>query len=279
MNFDEQFDAQVSPTKHSFHITRKAKRQRVTQESHPEILEMSGDFDSEVPKTAVATHFFNRQNENEPYKYVSPWDIEHVRRLIQRTPISNFDMNSFHGVDKMRDSIEGVPRKYEEEFMCEPTGDQRACSMEESCEGRSIPQSGANGFTLREFLLPSQLATYTETKRYPLQRAPCIMCKRLQIARMVVGARAAGTGMREDCLVQDYYNFVNIPGEYPLKACLLSKRNVWEGVVAPVALHIRNAYKFEMVNGKRTYVQWKMPFLVHQPGSSPGTTPSSTLTC
>ena len=105
------------------------------------------------------------------------------------------------------------------------------------------------------------------------------MCKRLQIARMVVGARAAGTGMREDCLVQDYYNFVNIPGEYPLKACLLSKRNVWEGVVAPVALHIRNAYKFEMVNGKRTYVQWKMPFLVHQPGSSPGTTPSSTLTC
>ena len=82
----------------------------------------------------------------------------------------------------MRDSIEGVTRKYEEDFMCEPTGDQRACSMEEACEGRCIPQAGSNGFTLREFLLPSQLKTYEETKRYPLQRAPCIMCKRLQIA-------------------------------------------------------------------------------------------------
>ena len=279
MNFDEQFDAQVSPVEHAFPITRKAKRQRITPESHPEILEMSGVFDSDVPKTVVATHFFNRQNENEPYKYVSPWDAEYVRKLVQRTPISNFDMNSFHGVDKMRDSIEGVTRKYEEDFMCEPTGDQRACSMEEACEGRCIPQAGSNGFTLREFLLPSQLKTYEETKRYPLQRAPCIMCKRLQIARMVVGTRAAGTGMREDCLVQDYYNFVDIPGEYPLEACLLSKRTVWEGVVAPVALHIRNAYKFELKNGKRTYTQWKMPFLVHQPGHSPGTTPSSTSSC
>lgn len=279
MSFDEQFDAKMAPVEHAFQITRKAKRQRVTEETHPEILEMSGTFDTEVPKTVVATHFFNRQNENEPYKYVSPWDYEYVRKLMQRTPISNFDMNSFQGVDKMRDSIEGVPRKYEEEFMCEPTGDQRACSMEESCEGRFIPQAGANGFTLREFLLPSQLKAYEETKRYPLQRAPCIMCKRLQIARMVVGTRAAGTGMRDDCLVQDYYNFVNIPGEYPLEVCLLSKRTVWEGVVAPVALHIRNAYKFEMKNGKRTYTQWKMPFLTCPPGHSLGTTLSSVSNC
>ena len=97
MNFDEQFDAQVSPVEHAFPITRKAKRQRITPESHPEILEMSGVFDSDVPKTVVATHFFNRQNENEPYKYVSPWDAEYVRKLVQRTPISNFDMNSFQG--------------------------------------------------------------------------------------------------------------------------------------------------------------------------------------
>ena len=94
---------------------------------------------------------------------------------MQRTPISNFDMNSFHGVDKMRDSIEGVTRKYEEDFMCEPTGDQRACSMEEACEGRCIPQAGSNGFTLREFLLPSQLKTYEETK-LPSSACPCIMC-------------------------------------------------------------------------------------------------------
>ncbi len=283
MSFEEQFNATMPDVQHAFQITRKAKRQKVSVDTHPEILEMSGEFDSEVPKTAVATHFFNRQNENEPYKYVSPWDTEFVRKQMQKTPISNFDMNAFQGVDKMRDSIEGVPRKYEESFMCEPTGDQRACSMEESCEGNFIPQAGTNGFTLREFLLPSQQKMYEETKRYPLQRAPCILCKRLQIARMVVSARAAGTGMREDCLVQDYYNFVNIDGEYRLEDCLLSKRTVWEGVVAPVALHVRNAYKFELANGKRTYKQWKMPFLTLPPrqclGTAQDTTPSSGSNC
>ena len=94
--------------------------------------------------------------------------------------------------------------------MVAPAGDERQCCMEEQCEGNFIPQV-QNGFTLREFLLPSQEKAYLETRRYPIQRAPCIMCKRLQIARLLVSARAAGTGMREDCLVQDYYNFVNIP--------------------------------------------------------------------
>ena len=66
--------------------------------------------------------------------------------------------------------------------------------------------------------------------------------------------------MCEDCLVQDYYNFVNIPGEYRLEDCLLSKKTVWEGIVSPVVLHVRNAYKFKIKNGKRGYTQWKMPF-------------------
>lgn len=159
--------------------------------------------------------------------------------------------------------------------MVEASGDQRQCCMGEQCEGKFIPQV-QNGFILREFLLPSQEKSYNETKRYPIQRAPCILCKRLQIARLLVSVRAAGTGMREDCLVQDYYNFVNIPGEYRLEDCLLSKKTVWEGIVSPVVLHVRNAYKFCTKNGKRAYTQWKMSFLTFLPGSSPGTSHSST---
>ena len=73
MSFEEQFNATMPDTEHAFQITRKAKRQKVSVDTHPEIVEMTGEFDSEVPKTAVATHFFNRQNENDTYKYVSPW--------------------------------------------------------------------------------------------------------------------------------------------------------------------------------------------------------------
>lgn len=270
MNFDEKF-AQQNEQSHGFQIIRRAKRQKVSAETYPEIMEMQGEFNKTIKETTVQTHFFNRENQNQPYKYVSPHDIEYVKNLIQQTPIANFDMNKNPNVDKYRDSIEGVTRQYEESFMCEPTGDQRMCCMEEACEGMCIPQSPEK-FVLREFLLPSQQKMYEETKRYPIQRAPCIMCKRLQIARLVVSARAAGTGMKDDCLVQDYYNFVNIPGEYRLEDCLLSKRTVWEGVVSPVVLHVRNAYKYVLKDGKKTFTQWKMPFLTCLPGSSSGTT-------
>lgn len=278
MNFDEQFDQQIQQPQHGFLITRKAKRQRVNAETYPEIMDMQGDFNKTVKTTVPQAHFFNRENQNNAYKYVSPHDISFVQKQLHKTPIANFDMNKNQRVDKYRDAIEPVTRKYEETFMAEPVGDQRQCAMEEACEGRFIPQSPEK-FILREFLLPSQLKLYEETKRYPIQRSPCILCKRLQIARMVVSARAAGTGMKDDCLVQDYYNFVNIPGEYDLKDCLLSKRTVWEGLVSPVVLHVRNAYKFELKNGKKTYTQWRMPFLTHLPRSSLGTTLSSTQVC
>ena len=276
MNFEEQFDNEMNPSDHGFQITRKAKKRKVDVETFPEILEMSGEFDKEIPETVVQKHFFNRENETPSYKMVSPWDHKFVQALMLRPPIPTYNMNENNQVDKLRDAIEGVTREYEEKYMVAPSGDERQCCMEEQCEGNFIPQV-QNGFSLREFLLPSQEKTYKETRRYPIQRAPCIMCKRLQIARLLVSARAAGTGMREDCLVQDYYNFVNIPGEYRLEDCLLSKKNVWEGIVSPVVLHVRNAYKFQLKNGRRGYTQWKMPFLTDLPENSSGIFPSSTL--
>lgn len=268
-SFDEAFSEQMSSSSSGFVITQKAKKRKITPDAYPEVMDMSGQFDREVPETVVQKHFFNRQNEQASYKYVSPWDHAFVAALIQKQPIPTYNLNENPKVDQYRDSIEGVTRDYEEAFMIEASGDQRNCSMEEECEGKCIC---ANGFILREFLLPSQKKAYEETKRYPIERAPCILCKRLQIARLLVSVRAAGTGMREDCLVQDYYNFVNIPGEYRLEDCLLSKKTVWEGIVSPVVLHVRNAYKFVMKDGKRGYTQWKMPFLTLLPTSSVGST-------
>jgi len=276
MSFEDQFDAEMSSASgHGFAITRQKKKRKIEAETYPEILEMSGEFDKEVPKTVVQKHFFNRENEGALYKHVSPWDHAFVTAMMQRPQIPTYNMNDNQNVDKYRDTIEGVTREYEERFMVEASGDQRQCCMEEECEGKFISQA-PSGVVLREFLLPSQLKAYEETKRYPIQRAPCILCKRLEIAQLLVSVRAAGKGMREDCIVQDYYNFVDIPGEYRLEDCLLSKKTVWEGIVSPVVLHVRNAYKFVMKNGKRGYTQWKMPFLTLLPGNSSGTSHSST---
>lgn len=262
----------MSSSSHGFVITKPPKKRRITVEEFPEIYTMDGEFAKDIPQTTVQKHHFSRENAGVSYEFVSPWDHAFVASLIQCDPKPTYDLNEKMRLDKYRDSIEGVTRKFEEAFMIEPSGDQRQCSMGEECEGKCIC---ANGFVLREFLLPSQQEAYEKTKRYPIERAPCILCKRLQIARFLVSVRAAGTGVKDDCLLQDYYNFVNIPGEYRLQDCLLSKKTVWEGIVSPVVLHVRNAYRFVLKDGKRGYTQWKMPFLTLPPASSAGISLSS----
>lgn len=279
MDFDSAFHSALNSKRegkrpNTFPIVRNSKRQRVTTSTQPTIMSMKGKFNVEPTLLVAQTHFFNRENQEKEYKHVSPWNFPFVQSLLQKKPMTNFDMNSFNNVGRYRDSIEGVTRKYEESYLADAVGDQRKCVNEEACEGLNICP---DGFILREFLLPSQEIVYKETKRYPLNREPCIMCKRLRIARAVISTRAAGNGLKEDHLIQDYYNFVDLEGEYRLEDCLLSKRNTWEGLCNPVVLHQRNNYRFVMKNKRKTYEQWRYPFFRLTPGETPGTTPSSTL--
>tara|TARA_B110000261_G_scaffold164446_1_gene214053 strand:+ start:4454 stop:5287 length:834 start_codon:yes stop_codon:yes gene_type:complete len=272
MDFDTAFDSALESTgdnkkRNPFPIIRNAKRQRVTSTTQPTILSMKGQFKLEPELLVAQTHFFNRNNQEKEYKHVSPWHFPFVQSLLQKKPTINFDMNSFSHVGRYRDSIEGVTRKYEESYLTDASGDQRKCVNEEACEGLNVCP---DGFILREFLLPSQQVIYDETKRYPLNREPCIMCKRLRIARAVIAIRAAGNGMKEDHLIQDYYNFVDLEGEYRLEDCLLSKKNTWEGLCNPVVLHQRHNYQFVMQNKRKTYKQWRYPFFRSTLGETPG---------
>jgi hypothetical protein len=263
MDFDSVFasatDNSVTGVKqHGFQIRRPVKRARVSE--NPEVFTMSGTFEIEDTSLVSQTHFFNRTNQNLDYKHVSPWDFPFVQEMMERSPIRAFDINNMSGIDALRADLEPVSRTYEESFMCEPVGDERACVMAEECEGNFIPNAGPDAFTLREFLLPSQQKEYEATKRYPIKTQPCILCKRKQIAQWLVALRAAGNGLQTDTVMQDYYNLVDIPGEYRLVDTLLSKRNVYEGLICPIVLHVRNAYRYVRTT-KRAYEQWKVPFL------------------
>ena len=112
MSFDTAFqsalgsDSQKRPAE--FTIVRHNKKARVTAANQPTIMSMKGKFNIE-PSTLVAQqHFFNRQNQEKEYKHVSPWNYPFVQNLLQKKPITNFDMNSFDKIDRYRDSIEGV---------------------------------------------------------------------------------------------------------------------------------------------------------------------------
>ena len=67
-------------------------------------------------------------------------------------------------------------------------------------------------------------------------------------------------GMRDDSILQDYRNIVDVEGEYNLKDCILSSRHVYEGLIDPIVLHIRSAYRLIEKNGVRHYEQWRMGY-------------------
>ena len=115
-------------------------------------------------------------------------------------------------------------------------------------------------FVLREFLLPTEEEEYNRTAKLPAEGRLCLMCKRSEIARAFINIRADGMGVKNNIILQDYRNIVDEEGEYCLEDCLLSSPQVFQGLLDPVVLHLRNAYRLKVVKGVRHYEQWRMKY-------------------
>ena len=64
MSFDDKFNEAVGSAEHGFQIFRRdAKKRKLDAKMYPEVMEMSGEFDKEIPETVVQEHFFKRENE------------------------------------------------------------------------------------------------------------------------------------------------------------------------------------------------------------------------
>jgi len=84
------------------------------------------------------------------------------------------------------------------------------------------------------------------------------MCKRAEILRAFVNVRADNMGVKSHMILQDYRNLVNVPGEYRLDDCILSSPSIYQGLLDPVVMHVKNAYRLKTRNGVRFYEQWRM---------------------
>jgi len=67
---------------------------------------------------------------------------------------------------------------------------------------------------------------------------------------------------------------VDVEGEYCLDDCILTSPTIYQGILDPVVLHVKTAYRLRVQNGVRYYEQWRMKypgqqshFLVKAPGS------------
>ena len=193
----------------------------------------------------VETSFFN--NKNTPFwkkarfpVHDAPLDAPFIRACFNRRKRRFRRRPRAQGRGACKDEV--VPRAYEERYLCEPVGNQRPCVMNDQCQGMQLPHIVENAFVLREFLLPSQEEEFKRSGKLPQERQLCIMCKRAEILRAFVNVRADNMGVRSHMILQDYRNLCNVPGEYMLDDCILSSPTIYQGLLDPVVMHVKNAY-------------------------------------
>lgn len=254
-------------TASEFKVRHVVPKKKVTTSEFPEILSVENEFqmhDDAKELIIAETNFFNSRNQNAWQKgdggHVRPYDFPFVRALIQREPSDTFDIHQFNDRERLRSCVQTVTREYEDEYLREPVGSERPCLLGNQCEGLKITMARDRRFILREFLLPSEQKEYEATGKFKPERRLCLMCKRKETARAFINIRADGMGMREDSILQDWRNLVDVEGEYCLKDCIISSRHTYEGLIDPIVLHIRSAYRLVEKDGIRYYQQWRMGY-------------------
>lgn len=237
----------------------------ISEESTPDILQVSSEKAEQSKTLMVAeTSFFNQRNKDfwhrNDLSHLRPYDFPYVRALIQQKPCDTLSPEDIKHKEHVRVSIQVVTRAYEEQYLREPVGKERPCIMGDQCQGLQLPHIKDNAFVLREFLLPTEEEEYKRSGKLPSEGRLCLMCKRSEIARAFINIRADGMGVKNNVILQDYRNIVGEEGEYCLSDCLLSSPQVFQGLLDPIVLHVRNAYRLKVEDGVRYYDQWRMKY-------------------
>lgn len=269
---------------------KRKSEEAVTFSSLPESESMEEDMPPDILQTeppappptktlmVAETTFFNQRNQDFWHRtdlsHLRPYDFPYVRALLQQPPCDTLSPEDIKHKEHVRVSIQVVRRAYEEGYLREPIGKERPCIMGDQCQGMHLPHVRDNAFVLREFLLPTEEDEYKRTGKLPSEGRLCLMCKRSEIARAFINIRADGMGVKNNVVLQDYRNIVDEEGEYCLEDCILSSHTIFQGLLDPVVLHLRNAYRLKVVDGVRYYEQWRMKypgqqlhFLTKAPGS------------
>lgn len=231
----------------------------------PDILQTDAPAPAPSKTLMVAeTTFFNQRNQDFWHRtdlsHLRPYDFPYVRALLQQPPCDTLSPEDIKHKEHVRCSIQVVRRAYEEGYLREPVGKERPCIMGDQCQGLQLPHVKDNAFVLREFLLPTEEDEYKRTGKLPTEGRLCLMCKRSEIARAFINIRADGMGVKNNVVLQDYRNVVNEEGEYCLEDCILSSNTIFQGLLDPVVLHLRNAYRLKIIDGVRHYEQWRMKY-------------------
>lgn len=173
-------------------------------------------------------------------------DLDHVLSRVSYRDLLR-DMFGNRG-DVACPSIPVITRRYEEQYMREPTSSaERRCAMGDECECRMIDRS--NPFVGVEFILPGQ--------ERPEAPQMCVLCHRRFVQSLFHDVMYAGSEFNG--VIQRYGNICGVDGEYAKEVALICPPSgPTHCLPYPAISHQRNRYRVTVVGGVRTVVQCHM---------------------
>lgn len=115
---------------------------------------------------------------------------------------------------------------------------ERPCVMGKQCQGHSYCFDSRT--ELREYVSPEEHAHWMTFGKWPHLASPerqCLMCKRNGVAMNYWSSRAARRpANQKNQLLVEFYNLVNVPGEYHIGQCLWNQ-GPYMGLYGPVPWH------------------------------------------
>jgi hypothetical protein len=159
-----------------------------------------------------------------------------------------------------RAAVTVVTRAWDERFMHEASGAERACvnSRSHTCFAGLIQSNGISdpSFSLVEF--------YTEDDynlirldgwKWPLKRQACILCRRNEAFSRMLTCRCNGTSAPAGVCYSSIGNLVEKPREYCVEDVFASKAGRYEGILVPVVIPCVSDYKVTSIGGVRQLQQ------------------------
>ena len=192
------------------------------------------------------------------WERIRPFDFPFIRQLLQQPKADTLAPCKLPQLGVMRRLVQKCTRQHDELFLEEPGVGERPCAAAADCEGLQLHLPPDQLFIPKEFLLPNELLMFQTTKQLPCEQRLCLLCKRTEIAKAFLNIKSDDMGVKHGTLLQDFRNITNVPGEYLLRDCILSSSVVYQGLVDPIVLHNRNAFRRTVTPyNKKKYIQWR----------------------
>lgn len=144
-------------------------------------------------------------------------------------------------------NIEAVPRKYEDRYLYEPTGNERNCAYGTQCVSYIKYK-----FILKEFLTPKEEMIRKQDNSPLNYHNACLLCCRMETVRQFISRQVQRRDIdSSNEITQSHMNFVNVKDEYNVTDTLHSSK----AILYPQVIPFGDAFTVSQANGVKFLIQ------------------------